>query len=164
MSYRNLLSGLALAVLLPVVATAQMSSAGDYTTITTWADTTMMADGSMEVMSHFSQLVMADDDGFPMNNMRSQCVGKMMVSAGAMMPHSGSGSCYSQNMAGDGISMWWRVTEGGTDECPFLCGAYGYYDGTGAMKGVAGGGRWMQKAVWDDGSIGSWEGTAELPM
>jgi hypothetical protein len=91
----------------------------------------------------------------------ADCVGLFVVSAdGAIV--AASGSCYSQDAAGDGLSYWWRMEKGGTADCPDLCGSYGYFAGYGKYQGITGAGNWERQGLVADGSVGVWDGTYSM--
>lgn len=150
------LTGLALLVL-PLALGAQ-STEGSYTSVTLATDSMAMPDGSVQLINHFKQAVLADDQDFPLNNVMADCVAKIMMS-GEGTPTSASGSCFTTAVDGHGYSMWWEMTEAGTEECPNMCGIWSTYGGYGRFAGLEAGGTWNQHTLFPEGSLGSWKGS-----
>ena len=133
-----------LAVMSGGFAQASENGGGRYATYTISVDSTELPGGGHVEISHFYQVVFADDTGDPLDGTHADCVGMtMFASSGAAT--SASGSCYIKDASGNGISMWWRMDEGGTPACPNSCGSWGYFDGYGTFKGISGSGTWKRQ-------------------
>ncbi len=148
----------------PSIALAQMSGSGmgNYSTTTLTQDMVDMPDGSSAVMSHYNAVIFDTAAKHPIHNTMSNCIGLIRLDANQKTT-SGSGSCYVKDGKGNGASYWWRVDQVGTDSCPDICGAWGYFDGYGKFKGISGKGTWKREVLFDDGSAGSWTGEYSLP-
>jgi len=137
------------------------ASSGRYATYTISADSTELPDGGRVDISHFRQIVFADQPGHPLDGTNADCVGMMLFAKGGAIT-SASGSCYVKDAAGNGASMWWRMDEAGTADCPAMCGSWGYFDGYGKFKGVSGSGTWKQTSLFPDGNMGTWKGSYSM--
>jgi hypothetical protein len=145
-----------------VLAQMSGSASGRYSTYTVSQDLQEMEDGSGVILTHYHQKTFADDKGHPMDDMSSMCVGTLKVNTEGRVD-SGYGSCFQETSDGDGVGMWWRMTHGGTADCPDICGEWGYYAGDGKFAGIEGGGTWQRTTLFADGSSGSWEGSYSMP-
>lgn len=159
-------SGLVLVVVMAMVAPMAWSqetgeSAGRYATYTISLDSSELPDGGRVDVSHFRQIVFSDAPGHPLDGTNADCVGMMIFTASGAIT-SASGSCYIKDVAGNGASMWWRMDEAATADCPMICGSWGYFDGYGAFKGISGSGTWKQTSLFADGNMGTWEGSFSL--
>lgn len=137
---------------------AAQSGQGTFSTIPMAADTIAMPDGAMHMLLHYQQITLANSASFPIHNTKLDCVGMFRVVG--EMPEAGSGSCFGQAQDGHGYSMWWQMTEAGTDRCPDACGTWGVYGGYGRFAAMTGGGDWKRNGQFMDGSSsGVWTGT-----
>ena len=131
---------------------------GRFASHTISQDQTEMPDGSMMVTIHYHQTAFADDQSHPLDNISNDCVGMLQVSGeGAAM--SASGSCFGIDADGDRVASWWRMDEGGTDDCPVMCGSWGFFAGTGKFEGLEGSGTWEQKTTFANSDTGTWRGS-----
>lgn len=154
-------SRLALPLVILIGAAAPLSAQagqGTYMTVPVASDTMAMPDGSMQLLGHYEQIVLANTPTHLMNDTKGKCVGLFRVVDGK--PASASGICFTQAKDGHGYTLWWEMTEGGTTACPDLCGKWGVYGGYGRFAGVSGGGTWKRNGQFVDGSSsGTWTGT-----
>lgn len=152
----------ALLLLASTVAVAGSGSGkGRYATYTVSDRTTELPGGGSVSISHYHQFVFADDPTHPLDDTNADCVGQFILSGDEVV--SASGVCYGNDAAGSGFSYWWRMDEGGTEECPDLCGSFGYFDGYGKYDGISGKGTWTRTTVTPQGGSGTWEGTYSIP-
>lgn len=145
-----------------VLAQMSGSTSGRYATYTLSDDMQEMEDGSSVVLSHYHQTAFADDTSHPIDNTSSMCVGQFKMNADGGLD-AGYGSCFSSDSDGNGASFWWRMTHGGTDDCPDICGEWGYFAGDGNFAGIEGEGTWMRTTLFPNGSTGTWEGHYSIP-
>jgi len=145
-------------------ALAQMSgsTSGRYATYTIAQDVEEREDGSSVVLAHYHQTTFAEDTSHPVDNTSAMCVGRFILDAEGSLT-AATGSCFSTNVDGDGSTFWWRMTEGGTSDCPDACGEWGYVAGDGALAGIKGNGTWKRTTVFSDGSTGTWAGSYSIP-
>ena len=156
---------LLLLLVLPVgglLAQTSGSSTGRYATYTLSEDLQQNADGTSTMLAHYHQISFADDPSHPVDNTSSMCVGKFNIDSDGSMT-AASGSCFSTDADGDGLTFWWRMTGGGTAECPDACGEWGYVAGDGKFSGIQGNGTWERTVLFSDGGAGTWEGSYTLP-
>jgi len=144
------------AVAIPTAALAQ-SFNGTYMTSNISEQTTEMEDGSAQVLSHYRFMTRANDPSYPLHNTGGECVGLIRVSAEGMTS-GGSGSCFTTDGEGSGMTMWWQLTKVGTADCPNICGVWGTYDGYGRFEGTPASGTWSQEADIGKTDSGTWEG------
>lgn len=150
----------AAAMMVPVGAVAAEAS-GRYATHNGQEIAQELADGSTMLVSHYTQITFADDRSHPLDNVSSDCVGRFHTAAdGALI--SGDGMCSGVDPDGNSASFWWRVEKAGTADCPDLCGAWGYFNGTGKYQGIEGSGTWVRDTLFHNGSSGTWKGDAKL--
>jgi hypothetical protein len=152
---RILFTVLSLLMLAPSFAIAQDGGGGRYATRNGTVTTTELADGGTMQMSHYTQVTFADDADNPLDGHMGDCAGLFMVDAAGTTTHA-SGSCISRDAEGDFISYWWQMTDGGTDECPDLCGVFSLYGGYGKYEGLTGRGRWQRLTTSANGGTGTW--------
>jgi hypothetical protein len=155
---------LAAATVPTTAALAQMSGSteGRYATHSISEDVQELEDGSSIVLFHYHQTAFADDANHPIDNTSASCIGRLKTDAGGM-PVSSNGSCFSADADGDGASFWWRMTEVGTEQCPDMCGVWGYYAGDGKFAGIEGEGTWQRTTLFPDASSGVWTGSYSIP-
>ncbi len=157
-----LLAALLVILSTSVVAQTSGSATGRYVTFDISQDVQELPDGTSVVLNHYHQNAFAEDDNHPIDNTSAMCVGKLNLSADGSVV-SGNGSCFSSDGDGDGASFWWRMTHGGTDDCPDLCGEWGYFAGDGKFEGIEGVGTWQRTTLFSDGSSGVWDGSYTIP-
>ena len=167
---RRLFCGLAMAAALPVLLFTSPSlllaqsgqSTGQWSSQTLSEETTELADGRTVVMSRTVNATFADDAHHPLDNHRAECAGQVVLSAaGEFM--SQSGTCFSRDADGDGVSYWFAVASAGTEDCPEVCGSFTYYGGYGKYAGMTGGGTWRQKALVGGMTLGTWSDSYSIP-
>ncbi|NND70450.1 MAG: hypothetical protein HKN43_02620 [Rhodothermales bacterium] len=117
-----------------------------------------LPDGSSVMTSHYSQITFANDMNNLMDNMSGDCMGRFMISAEGVVG-SASGTCVNDDGDGNTASFWWRMDKMNTADCADMCGSWGYYAGTGALKGINGNGTWERTKQFSNGSSGFWSGT-----
>jgi hypothetical protein len=156
---------LSLVLASPTVVLAQQSGEGGgrYATRDVSAETVELPDGRSVQTTHYSQATFADDPSNPLDNHLGDCVGQFILSADGT-PSAASGSCYSRDGDGDGVSYWWRMDESGTASCPDVCGSFGVFAGYGKYEGLTGTGTWQRTTVFPDGGTGTWDLIAGLPV
>jgi hypothetical protein len=138
------------------------TASGRFATHTMSTDATDLPDGGRVEIAHYYQATFSDQEGFPLDNTSSDCVGMYVFSkTGAVA--SASGTCFGTDADGNMISLWWRHEQGGTASCPNMCGSWGYFDGTGKLKGISGGGTFNQTTLFPEGSTGTWKGSYSIP-
>lgn len=157
MRKRNLLVMLCVLLVASVGAYAA-ESMGRFTNHIVDTMETELPDGRKAVVLHYYQLLTSDKADDPLNNTASDCVGKLILSKDGKTL-SGSGSCFSRDVDGDGMSRWWKVDEAGTTKCPDLCGSFGSFDAFGKYKGMTSSGTWVRTHVFTDGAIGTFKQT-----
>lgn len=124
---------------------------------------TEMPDGSMVQLIHYSNMSIADDLHHPSADTAAECVGALRMNADGAVT-SGSGSCFVQATDGHGFSYWWQVEKAGTEDCPQLCGTWGYFGGYGRLAGLQGKGAWKVTASFgESGSMGTWTNSYSMP-
>lgn len=152
---------LALILALPSVALAGAGSGkGRYGLHNITSSTTEMPDDRTIMVSHYHQVVFADDPAHPLDETGADCVGQFIMSGDQVL--AASGACYGRDAEGDGFSYWWRMDKGGTADCPDLCGSFGYFDGYGKYKGITGKGTWVRTSTTPQGGAGTWEGSYSI--
>ena len=145
---------------LPGISFAQ-SASGRYATFNGQDTAKELPDGTTVVTSHYGQITFASKQSHPMDNVSSDCMGRFhMMADGTLI--SGGGTCTGTDADGNSASFWWRVEKANTSDCADLCGAWGYYNGTGKFKGIKGSGTWIRETLFPNGSSGSWKGAATL--
>ena len=145
-----------------VSAAESGSSKGHYANHSTSLETVELAGGGSIEVNHFKQFTFADDPSHPIHNSSQDCVGVSRLDADGNII-SASGSCFGSKGEGDSVSWWWRQEEAGTESCPIQCGTWGYFDGSGAHKGISGTGTWVNTVMFADGNTGTWEGSYSIP-
>lgn len=144
----------------PMGAVAQESS-GRYATHDGTSTVQEMPDGSKVQIAHYSQISFAVDKSHPLDNKSADCMGRFHMAADGAL-QSGSGTCTSFDSDGSTASFWWRVDKIDTPDCAGLCGAWGYFAGTGKLKGIQGSGTFHRDTMFPNGSSGTWKGTASV--
>lgn len=140
---------------------AAQTGQGTYTTVSLGVDTAAMAGDTVTLLSHYRQVTLAGAPTFPLNNIKSDCIGMIRATGTAVV--SASGSCFNEAMDRAGYAMWWEMTEGGTGDCPDICGRWGVYGGYDRFAGISGGGTWKRNGMFADGtSSGTWTGTMSM--
>jgi hypothetical protein len=155
---RSTVTSMMLAVALAGPLAAQ-SGQGTFATLPVVADTMAMPDGATHIINHYQQITLADSPTFPIHNTKLDCVGMFRIVND--MPEAGSGSCFGQAQDGHGYTMWWQMTEAGSNNCPDACGVWGVYGGYGRFAGMSIDGNWKRNGQFMDGSSsGVWTGMA----
>jgi hypothetical protein len=150
----------ALLLAIPAYGLAQEAS-GRYATANGQEMTQELPDGSKIQISHYTQISFANDSNHPLDNMSSDCVGRFHMAANDTLV-TGDGMCTGFDAQGNSATFWWRVDQANTSDCPDLCGSWGYFNGTGKFKGIEGSGTWARDTMFQNGSSGTWKGTAKL--
>ena len=142
----------------PATLAAQqtVSGEGHYGTRNFSAETTELPDGRTLMVTHFHQVTFADDANHALHELAGECAGQQLMAADGT-PVSGSGICHMRDVEGDGVSWWWRHDEGGTADCPNICGTFGYLGGFGKFEDATGEGTWQVTAGFEDGGLGAWK-------
>jgi hypothetical protein len=139
------------------------SGSGHFTNHFQDVTVTEMPDGSSAQLIHYSSMSVADQAGNPSAATAAECVGVLRMDASSAVT-SGSGSCFAKAADGHGFSYWWQVKAYGTDDCPTMCGVWGYYGGYGRFDGLEGKGTWVTTDNFgQSGSMGTWTNTYSMP-
>jgi hypothetical protein len=149
----------ALGISIASVAQTSGSGEGQWVSALPTPETMETGDGATIQKYVYQQAGLGSGSG-PFDNVGADCAGMLIVSSDGAVT-AGNGHCRTMSDDGSsGASYWWRVEEAGTDNCPLLCGSFGYFDGYGEYKGISGGGTWRQTVAAPNGvSIGTWEGS-----
>lgn len=145
---------------IPATAVAQEAT-GRYATHDGKSKTQEMPDGSKVELARYSQISFAADKSHPLDNKSADCMGRTHIAADGKLL-SGSGTCTSFDADGNTASFWWRIDKIDTSDCAGACGAWGYYAGTGKLKGIKGSGTFHRDTMFHNGSSGTWKGEASI--
>jgi hypothetical protein len=154
---KPVVAALIVVLFVPVAALSQEKAVGMYVTYDLQQTTIELDNGGSIDQGTYGQFVTTADTDNPLANTKGRCMGETSFSDSDEVI-AAAGLCVLRNADGDAYWFWWKQDEIGTADCPFGCGVWSIFHGTGVFDGVTGTGTWRTSDSFPDlTGVGDWK-------